>query len=177
MKTLQELAIETSVSKVDLPSGKTAHIQSWTVRFPAADPPRLPDRALKSTYTSKPLVEVDGERVFGELAVVRWLARDGWRGLWADTFHGRKFWRNMPHRAEPVEPPAPVRQLCDRIAAQKGGPSGCFDVVAWKGDRIIWLEYKGAGDRPNRNEKLWIDAAVSAGVSEEDLFFIGDAGR
>ena len=137
----------------------------------------MPEGTLKSTYTTKPLVDVDGESLFGELAIVRWLAKDGWHALWADTFHGRKFWRDMPHLADPVEPPAKVRNLYARIAHLKGSASGCFDVVGWNNDRIIWLEYKGPKDKPNRNEGLWIDAALRAGVHVEDLVFVGDTAR
>ena len=174
MKSLQRFATKVGSTDYSLPSGSVVQIPTWIVRFPPADPPRLAAGALKSTYTSKPLVNVDGEPVFGELAIVRWLAKDHWSALWSDTFHGRKFWRDMPHRSKPVDPPGPVRTLYSRIADLKGSPSGCFDVVAWKDGRIVWLEYKGPRDKPNRNEALWIDAALRAGVDSSDLVFVGD---
>lgn len=177
MNSLRDIAQGVSESKYALPSGRTIPIAAWTVRFQGADPPRLRGTDLKSTYTSKPLVQVDGDSVFGELAIVRWLQKDGWSALWADTFHGRKFWSVMPHCGAPVEPPAPIRALYDRIAQIKGSASGCFDVVAWKDGRVIWLEYKGPGDRPNANEAAWIDAALRAGVEPTDLFFVGAAAR
>ena len=177
MTSLERFATAIGITEEVLPSGRTVRIPTLTVRFPPADPPRLAKGTLKDTYTSKPLVDVDGEPVFGELAIVRWVAKDGWGALWADTFHGRKFWQAMPHKSDPVDPPGFVRDLYERIANRKGGPSGCLDVVAWKAERIVWLEYKGPNDRPNRNEPAWLDAAIGAGVREEDFVFVGEKAR
>jgi hypothetical protein len=177
MKTLEQLATSIGTAEYELPSGAVVEIPTLILRFPLAEPPRLDEGVLKPTYTVKPLVDVDGEPVFGELAIARWLAKDGWSALWVDTFHGRKFWRDMPHLSDPIEPPASVRESYKRIADLKGGPSGCFDVVAWKNDRTLWLEYKGPGDTENRNERGWIDAALHAGVCPEDLVFVSDTQR
>jgi hypothetical protein len=59
----------------------------------------------------------------------------------------------------------------------KGGPSGCFDVISWKEERVVFLEYKSLRDNPNKNELLWINAAIEAGVSEHDLYFVGQRSR
>jgi hypothetical protein len=177
MQTLRELAVRTETVAQPLPSGLMVRIESLTVRFPSADPPRLSDGVLSRTYTSKPLVNVDGDGVFGEIAIVRNLRKDGWSAVWADTFHGRKFWAEMPVGASPVALPPRVRGLYDRIAERKGNPNGCFDVIGWKAGRVVWLEYKGPKDRPNRNEELWIDAALACGVEEQDLFFVGASAR
>jgi hypothetical protein len=83
----------------------------------------------------------------------------------------------MPHKCSPVEPPATIRALYDRVAQIKGSPSGCFDVIGWKDGRTVWLEYKGPRDKPNANEALWIDAALRAGVKSDDLVFVGDSAR
>ena len=156
-----------------LPSGRVARVRRLAVRFGRASPDRLPDGALASTYTAKPLVTFNGAAMFGELAVLRWLEVDGWEGAWLDTFHGRKAWRQMPTVAAPVTLPASAQGLYDRIVRENGGrASGTFDVMAWKGAHCIFVEYKGPGDRPNRSELAWIDAAINAGVSENDLFIV-----
>jgi hypothetical protein len=41
----------------------------------------------------------------------------------------------------------------------------------------VWLEYKGPKDKPNRNELCWLEAAIGAGVREQDLVFVGDQTR
>lgn len=176
MRTLRNLATATGVASVPLPSGTTARIPAWKVRFNSASPDRLPEGVLSKTYTSKPLVIVGDEALFGELEVVRLLERDGWSAVWADTFHG-KFWGSMPHQAAPVRLPKYPNEVYERVARGKGGPGGCFDVVAWKGEDVLFVEYKGPGDRPNKNEPQWIEAALGAGVRESDLLFVGEKVR
>jgi hypothetical protein len=176
MHSLRRTATNISTTEYQLPSGAVVKLATWTVNFPPAKPDRLPDDSLKQTYRRKPLVDVAGESLFGELAIVRWLQKDGWSALWVDTIHGRKFWNGMPHKSGPVDPPRPIRAIYDRIAELNGGSfSGCPDVVAWREKRVIWLEYKGPGDRQNVNEVHWIQAALSARIQPADILFVGVA--
>jgi hypothetical protein len=173
MESLFSRATRVELVEFELPSGGAVSLRRLCVRFGTASPDRLPDGALPPTYTSKPLVTFTGAAMFGELAVLRWLETDGWEGVWLDTFHGRKAWRDMPTRGLPVALPPSARALYDRIVAQNGRrASGAFDVMAWRGSHTIFVEYKGPGDRPNRNEGRWIEAALAAGVSANDLLLV-----
>ena len=173
MESLFSRALEIEPVECTLPSGRQVRIRRIRVRFGRASPDRLRAGALPATYTTKPLVTFNGAAMFGELAVLRWLEVDGWDGVWLDTIHGRKAWREMPTAAFPVVlPPAP-RALYDRIVAANGGrASGAFDVMAWKGAHVVFLEYQGPDDRPSRSQPAWIEAALGAGVSENDLFVV-----
>jgi hypothetical protein len=81
--------VRTETRQRILPSGKSVSIDTWTVSFPPATPSYLPEGVLPQTYTNKPLVQVDHESLFGELAILRLLQKDGWDGVWVDTFHDR----------------------------------------------------------------------------------------
>jgi hypothetical protein len=173
MESLFSRALEVEPVDCLLPSGRHARLRRVRVRFGRASPDRLPDAALAATYTSKPLVTFNGAAMFGELAVLRWLEVDGWEGVWLDTVHGRKAWRQMPTVGFPVVLPPAAKALYDRIVAANGGrASGAFDVMAWKGGQTVFLEYEGPDDRPSRSQAAWIEAALSAGVSEHDLFVV-----
>jgi hypothetical protein len=175
LNTLRALTESTPVyARVALPGGASARIQSWVVRFPTAAG-RLGTRLAK-TYRSKPLVNVGDGLVFGEIAIAQALQQDGWKAVWADSFH-RKFWSAMPGVSDPVELPVKLTKLLTRIASLKRSKGGCFDVIAWKRRRTIFVEYKGPRDRPNKNESRWIKAALRAGVSARDLFFVEARGR
>jgi hypothetical protein len=146
------------------------------VAFGRASPEHLKPGTLPATYTSKPLVTFNGDAMFGELAIVRWLEVDGWDAVWLDTFHGRKVWRAMPTKSLPIRLPPTQQMLYDRIvAANEGKASGSLDVMAWRGTQCIFLEYKGPGDRANKNEGRWMQAALTAGVSPHDLFIVSPA--
>ena len=131
---------------------------------------------LAKTYSIKPLVTVDDEALFGELAILRYLQKDGWDGVWVDTFHSRGkkkvVWSAMPPEGAGTMSKG-AEELFDQIVEKNGGKSsGFFDVFAWRGTEYVFIEYKGRGDSPNKNESRWIGAALAAGVEPEQLFFV-----
>lgn len=173
MESLVSLATSIEVQPVALPGGGEAAVRAMAVRFSRATPDRLKPGTLADIYVSKELVSVDGDAMFGELAIVRWLEKDGWEAFWVDTHHRQQFWRVMPHRGRPVMLPELLRARYDAIVAANGGrPRGFFDVIAARGDQIIHLEYKVGGDSSSRAEAGWIESALRAGVSEHDLWFV-----
>ena len=173
MESLVSLAPSIEQRTVTLPDGSMTAIRALRIAFSRATPNRLPEGTLPRTYTSKPLVSVNGAATFGELAIVRWLEKDGWGGVWMDTFHGAKFWNAMPHKSTPVALPPAAQKLYDAIKVANGGKaSGAFDVMAWRNGDFAFLEYKGEGDRSNRNESRWISAALAAGVLPTQLWFV-----
>ena len=177
MDSLRALAARTAIRCVKLPSGNEVGIAVWSVQFESAEPSRLVDPQLPKTYTIKPLVQLDGEPLFGELAILRCLQKDGWDGVWVDTFH-RRFWQGLPDRTEPYDlasAPTFVRATYDRIVSIRGKSGGFFDVMAWRGNELFFIEYKGKGDRPNSNESSWIEAALEAGIDEHQLLFVASA--
>lgn len=173
MESLVTRAQGIELRGVALPNGAKATIQTLRVAFAGATPARLAEGILPRTYTAKPLVSVDGDAMFGELAILRWLEKDGWSGAWVDTFHGGKFWNAMPHKSAPIALPLQAQNLYDEIKRSNGGKgSGAFDVMAWRRDQFVFLEYKGAGDNSNTNEARWIEAALAAGVAPGQLWFV-----
>jgi len=149
--------------------------ERWTLRFPSAEPTRLKDGTLKRTYIAKPLVAPSDKPVFGELAVLECLQRDGWSGVWVDTYHGTElFWRDMPQRSSKVdlfqEPEA--LNVYRGIVAEHGKRGGFFDVFAWRETYFLFVEYKGKGDRSNANERSWIEAAIRYGIDPGQLLIV-----
>lgn len=173
MESLVSLAPDIEQRQVTLPDGGTVLVRALRITFSRATPDRLPEGTLPSTYTAKALVSVNGAAMFGELAIVRWLEKDGWDAVWMDTAHGAKFWKGMPHKSQPLALPPAARALYDAIKRANGGKgSGAFDVMAWRNGDFAFFEYKGEGDRSNRNESRWIAAALEAGVLPTQLWFV-----
>lgn len=173
MESLFARATSLQLREMALPAGDSVSLRHLTVRFGTASPDRLKAGALPATYTSKPLVTFGGDAMFGELALLRWLEADGWEGVWLDTVHGRRAWRDMPTRAMPVALPADAQALYDRIVATNAGrASGTFDVMAWRGSQTIFVEYLGPGEAPGKHASRWIQAALRAGISANDLLIV-----
>lgn len=160
------------------------HVRAAVVNFPRwGGAPFVDDLGRKSAA----FVELDGEHLFAELAVLRLLEREGWEGRWVTTHgaHGEisrllTSWRDVPRadqRHVPIED-ARARQLLASIA-QANKPAryaGCWGVYAWRDGQYVFLECKrssGAGkDRVGRKQEEWMRMALAAhpGVFSADSF-------
>jgi hypothetical protein len=119
------------------------------VRFPQwKGAPFMDDFGKKSAA----MVELDGEHLFAELAVLRLLEKEGWQGRWVNPYGGRgevwKYlteWRDVPRgeqTSRSILEHAP-RDLLSRLAAASGTRyAGCWDVFAWRGSEYVFLESK-----------------------------------
>jgi len=185
--SLESLAVRRATAYRTLSSGTSISIPALVVHFPLAQE-KLPrdakyygesGRRLRSSYSSKPLVDLEGETLFGELAIVRLLMQDGWSAVWVDSYHSTRarslFWRDLPTKSAPVdlarEAPAAF-ELYSELCNTNGGRGGFFDVMAWRQDRFLFVEYKGAGDKANQNELRWIESALKSGIPESALLFV-----
>jgi hypothetical protein len=187
VRSLRALAESVSTEQKTLPSGRTVEIETLSIAFPLAEPSTLPAGAtfynttnpIPGSYLNKPLVLYDGQPLFGEIAVARALEKDGWSAVWVDTYHSRGqerlFWNGLPDRTRPVvlNRASPVAsQIYEKIRDRNRGGGGFFDVLAWRGADIVFIEYKGKGDASNVNELRWIDSALSSGLTQDNLGFV-----
>jgi len=151
-------------------TGRKITIATWTIRFPKWLGKPL-DEKQKGSYKIKPLVQIDEEPLFGELAILRLLQKNGWDGVWVDTYHN-KFWKGLPDRTAPCSLPEKPKEVYDKIVARHGKYGGFFDIFAWHGQKFLFAEYKGEGDKLKPNQISWIAAAVSSGISPSSLLLI-----
>jgi hypothetical protein len=170
MKSLEALADETTYKAYDI-GNDTVEICTYSVRFETANPDRLVNPDLPPTLTVKPLVNVEGESLFGELAILRTIQKDGWDGVWVDTFHQKKLRNSMPPE-EGIDLPDHAKRVYNSIVKENKGADGFFDVFAWKDDQYAFLEYKGKGDSLRKTQKTWIGAALRAGINLNQLFIV-----
>lgn len=186
MDTLADLASRSTKEVRVLPNGDRIEIHALVIHFPPSPLGKLspgstyyrnPGRRIPGSYLSKPLVEVRGAPLFGELAIARCLEMDGWSAVWVDSYHGRGkrlCWRDLPDRSDPYSfDDAPTAaEKYEQITRENGGVGGWFDVLAWRGGQFLFVEYKAARDRPNANEVRWIDSALRSGVTPSEMHFV-----
>lgn len=145
------------------------------VRFPRwSGEPFLDDFGKKSAA----MVELDGEHLFAELAVLRLLEKQGWSGRWVNTYSARgevwKYlteWRDVPRaeqRNRPIEEAEP-RQLLAKVAGLNKPKryAGCWDVFAWRGSDFLFLQVKRttptARGEVSREQEEWLRSALYLG--------------
>ena len=115
------------------------------------------------TYGNKPLLDVDGVPMFAELAILRLFQKDGWNGVWVDSF-GKKY-RTSWGEEGVVRLSGDKLQLLKAIHQRAGSASGCFDVFCWKDDSVVFAESKRrAKDEIRQTQLAWLEAAMQTGL-------------
>ena len=99
------------------------------------------------------MIELDGEHLLPELAVLRLLEKDGWSGRWVSTYSaGSEIWkyltewRDVPRQEQknrPIEEAEP-RQLIAQVAGMNKPAryGGAWDVYAWRGSEFAFFQTK-----------------------------------
>ncbi len=123
------------------------------------------------TYGNKPLVDMDGEPMFAELAILRLFQKDGWDGVWVDTF-SRKY-RTAWGGEGIVRLSGERLELLKAIHRRARSASGCFDVYCWREDFILFAESKRASKDHIRDTQLrWLEAALRVGLEPSSFLVV-----
>jgi hypothetical protein len=116
------------------------------------------------TYNRKPVLHVNGEMVFAELAILRLFQQAGWEGRWVDSYRNRFLTGYWPEPSV-EELPTPHRDVFEAIRGKVGRTGGCFDVMSWREGTLMFVESKRKGhDRINDNQRRWLGAAIDLGI-------------
>jgi hypothetical protein len=179
-KTLCEYArSETLGERRKTPKGRSVSLHELNVRFPDGDERMVRDiETLEHKYGEKGIVNVLNEHVYGEIAILKCLQKDGWEGVWVANFGGILFWDDMPLGKDQeltgdvkfVDLPEPLRKKYTEIQEPRGSrKGGFFDVFAHRDNDFVFMEYKVLDEDPNKNEPSFIDAALDSGLDIHQL--------
>ncbi len=138
---------------------------------------------IRDTFGGKPLVDFAGRPVFAELCVYELFPLAGWEARWVETY-GAPATQPMllvdwidTSRAQQPQQPLPgmgVGELMPRIASHNGGTyAGCWDVLGWHGDTVLFAELKRAKkDRLQATQPQWLAAGLRAGLAPENFLLV-----
>lgn len=160
---------------IHMPGGRmVSDVAGIFLRFPRwAGPPFVDDFGKKAAG----MVELDGEHLFAELAVLRLLERAGWSGRWVNTYSGKgEVWKYLTHwddvpRAEQrnrvLEEEEPRQVLAGVARRATKRYTGCWDVYAWRGGDFAFLQTKRgapkAGVEVGAAQVGWLHTAILFG--------------
>lgn len=136
-----------------------------------------------NTFGNKPVLDVNGEQTFAEVAILRMFQSSGWEARWLEAYNASPRWPLVLDRWHPdgikarrVVPigNAAVEQLLTDVIANNGGKCrGCWDIVAWRGAALVFAEAKRARkDRLLDTQRCWLDASLDAGLSEDSFVVV-----
>lgn len=171
---------------VSILPGRLRSDGTTTIRLPSGDSIDLPvchptfsiwnGAAPTFDFGKKPILDLEGKPAFAELVILRLLQADGWEGAWIETYGGIHYLQDMPadwklkpgHVAIPTEREALLKRIWE-----KGKTTACFDVMAWKDDRIVFCEAKRKKkDRLTDAQLKFIGGALECGLKPEQLLIV-----
>ncbi|MFH1542897.1 MAG: VRR-NUC domain-containing protein [bacterium] len=124
---------------------------------------------LKDTYGGKTVLDIEGEPLFAELAILKLIKDDGWDGVWVDNY--RKTFRNvLPEKGGSVSIPANYEKVINAIKEINGTLNGCWDLFAWKGNKLLFVESKRfKKDKLRDTQVKWLESALKSNFEIEYL--------
>jgi len=133
-------------------------------------------------FGNKDLLLVDGKPQFAEVAILRAFENEGWKGRWTEVYghmHAPAFWREWKAGGPGAQEHIPiaeawVNEKLQAIAKANGGNyAGCWDVVAWRGERLVFAEAKlQKKDKMRDTQFRWLEAALQCGCAMEDFLVV-----
>ena len=153
-----DLLVPTTIEIIELPSGVTVQIPKTEPTFDL-----WKGKPISDTYGNKIVLDCDGESVFAELGILRIFQKDGWQGVWVDSYRN-KFRKDYP--ANSIALPPDQQRLLSRIYEKVGSNKGCWDVFCWRDNgTYLFAESKRQGrDRMRDSQRHWLEAAINCGL-------------
>ncbi len=160
--------IPTTKEFIELSSGRAVEVPKCELSFN-----KWKGQSIEDTYGGKRVVEFDGQPLFVELAVLRMLEKEGWLGVWVDSF-GRCLRKEMPPSKIQYSAIAnTASEVFNIISEQELKGGGCWDVLAWKEKKILFVECKRSKkDRIQKSQIIWLERCLNLGLKPENFLLV-----
>ena len=150
-----------------LPSGRAVEVLKCVVIFE-----KWEGVPVKDSYGGKTVIDYCHKPLFAELVILRMLQESGWRGVWVDTYR-KKFRDNLPELSQPINLPPQQENTLNKIIKENGGLRGCWDVFAWKENRVMFAESKRRfKDAIRDTQKRWLETSLQLGFPLESFLLV-----
>ncbi len=121
--------------------------------------------------------------MFAELAILNHFTNAGWDCRWIETYGKPKTapiflseWKDGKYNTQSNVPITniTISQLLSDVAKFNGNSySGCWDVLAWKDDMIIFIESKRKRKDAIRGTQInWLSAALKSGLKPSNFLVV-----
>lgn len=135
---------------------------------------------IQDTFGSKPIINHHNKPMFAEFVIVNLLKESGWDARWVGTYGSPKMspiflqeWNgnNISNQKNyPIENEK-INQIIHTIALDNNKSySGCWDIISWKDDQVLFIESKRSKKDKIRNSQIgWLQAVLKNQLSENNL--------
>lgn len=139
--------------------------------------------SVKESFGGKSIVCVDNKPMFAELAIVQYFIKNGWQSRWIETYARNKQnplflsqWKDDKYKNQENDPIIDKKVLEVLLGiAQYNNNSyfGCWDIIAWQGDNIIFAESKRLKkDKIRQTQNNWLSAGFKYGLQSNNFLIV-----
>ena len=141
-------------------------------------------KPLNETFGGKPIINFNNKPMFAELAIVEGFKMEGWESRWIETYGKSKKapiylseWKDEKYKEQEDDPiiEEKIIEILSQISLENGEFyfSGCWDVVAWKNEQIIFAESKRTKkDSIRITQTKWLKSALKTGLKPENFLVV-----
>jgi hypothetical protein len=138
---------------------------------------------VQETFGGKAIVSMDDQPMFAELAIVKHFVKEGWQARWIETYGKSKKapihlmeWKDDKYINQvhvPIEDQN-ILNLLKSISLRNGDSfAGCWDVLAWKNERIVFAESKRVKKDQIRSTQIdWLKASIKCGLDTNNFLVV-----
>ncbi|MEK7546671.1 MAG: hypothetical protein AAB536_00610 [Patescibacteria group bacterium] len=156
-----------SFEEITLTSGMRVQIPKCNLIFK-----KWEGRPIEDTYNNKAVIDVNRQPLFAELAILKMFKKDGWSGVWVDSYRN-KYRIGLPEKVAPIDLPIAQEKLIQTIKKKTRKRGGCWDVFVWKGKKIMFAEAKRhKKDNIKPNQISWLESSLKIGVPLNSFIFV-----
>jgi hypothetical protein len=138
---------------------------------------------IKNTFGGKPILLIEAKPMFAELAILTYFIKDGWQARWIETYGKPKLapiklsaWIDDKHINQvddPIQDESILKIFSGIASLNDNSYAGCWDVMAWKGERIVFAESKRKKKDSIRNTQTnWLRSGLEAGLSTDNFLVV-----
>ena len=140
-------------------------------------------KPIKETFGGKPIVCINNKPMFAELAIMTCFKMDGWQSRWIETYGKSKEkpiylskWKDDKFNNQ-VDDPITDNKILETLSGIAGhnnnSYSGCWDVLGWNIDNIIFAESKLLNkDRIRQTQIDQLSAGLKFGLTPENFLVV-----
>jgi len=140
-------------------------------------------KPIKNTFGGKPIVCFKNKPMFAELTIMNYFIESGWEARWIEAFGSSNKnpkilseWKDASfgNQVEGLILNKSINSVLEGIAlCNNNSFSGCWDVIGWKGDQIIFAESKRIKkDRIRQTQNNWLSAGLKFGLKPENFLIV-----
>jgi hypothetical protein len=150
-----------------LSSGEQISIQKYFLHFNEWKGIPIPN-----TYGNKAIIDFEGKPLSAELAVLKLFNKNGWQGVWVDSYR-RKFRVGLPDIVDPIDLPDDKKDIIKKLRTATSKIGGCWDLFLWKDNQIFFIELKRSKkDAIQGSQKLWLEKSLEISLTPTNFALI-----